>query len=312
MGDPIDDYLNQITGEVDPGTAPGADTVANSAGPGVSSSSTLQEVLAANGRVTSIVPLPQSEQDSLAAIMGGKTKEPVNRYWFENGRYVDVGTQTSSVYRGTALSSLKPQAQAKPTLTPPGSLDQTDPFYVVWDPEAGDYVKKPNPLFDPDAAATRKSLLAAQLANAQRLAAGGGGADNSLGYATLGWSRERAAQTDAITAARNAQLDAMKRETEAAAYKQFVEEQARTDARNRLTNTTQFTNNLLDTWANATPSAMIPGQQQFLGFEPGGPMEQLVRMGGGRYDPNLYRPAPVQLDPNAAWKQAQGLIGGSR
>lgn len=103
---------------------------------------------------------------------------------------------------------------------------------------------------------------------------------------------------------------AAKKETAAAAYKQFVEEQARTDARNRLTNTTQFTTNLLDTWAKAAPSAMLPGQQYFLGGEPGGLASRVAQMGGFGYDPNMARPQPYQIDPTVAAEWARKAMGG--
>lgn len=329
MGDPIDDYLDQIMGEGgdvgQPGNVVAAASVAD-----MGSATTLQQVLAANGQVTSITPLPQSEADSLAAIMGGMAKEPILRYFFGNGKYVDVGSQTSNVYRGTAVSALGNKAPKTPTFR---EDDQGN--LQMWDPETNRFVpapgmpkvntrspylpgqdetgyREPNPDWVAPGVSTNttEQFIVTRGRNGElrtepnpNYRAPAGAYRDPTAANRLAWEQQWEPQKFAME-------QAAKREAVAAAYKQFQEEQAAMDARNRLTNTVQFSSDLMKQWAAAAPQAMLPGQTQFLGGEPGGLASRIAQMGGFSYDPNLYRPQPIQLDPAEAWKQAQGMIVG--
>lgn len=330
MGDPIDDYLNQITGEGGTDTLPVGGTVTAAPGAESPSSSTLQDVLSANGTVTSIVPLPQSEQDSLAAIMGGASKEPVLRYWFENGRYVDVGSQTSNIYRGTAVTALGNKAPKTPS--PVSALD------IVPDPRTGQPIKYRDPvtgqLIDlPDKLApelyydvprstadpmsglnqewTEKGTYADTMKVGDTLYGlrkGGtqyqpiqtfpraAGADNATTWATLAQNQR---EFDWESGVKWPEM-----------VRQWQAEQEATERRQKLMNAVSLANNWTGNLLKAAPMAMTPGQTQFLSFEPGGPVEQLAKMSGSAYNAGLYKPTPIPFDQQAMWQQAVKAAAG--
>ena len=68
-------------------------------------------------------------------------------------------------------------------------------------------------------------------------------------------------------------------------------------------------NDMISQQLQAAPMAQIPGQTHFLGGEPGGLLQSILQGYGVNYNPDTYRAPIINIDPNAAWKKAQGMIG---
>ena len=59
----------------------------------------------------------------------------------------------------------------------------------------------------------------------------------------------------------------------------------------------------------AMPYAPVPGQEYFLGWEPGGVAENIARMSGRSYDPTKFRAPILSYSPGAIWDAAKGAMG---
>ncbi len=71
--------------------------------------------------------------------------------------------------------------------------------------------------------------------------------------------------------------------------------------------------NQMNSMAQNARYAVMPGQQYYMGYEPGGPTEQLYKLAGASYNPELYRAqgvsVPWNLPVQTASAATQGLQG---
>lgn len=184
--------------------------------------------------------------------------------------------RTSEARRGTA-----PQLPARTWEPFPSSGVPSAPHVAV--PQAG------------GAPMTEEEQMAALFEQyMQGALGGGGGADNSLGYAQLAWDKERAAVQDAqyaqslAQAAEQARLEREQRQREAAM------------AAGQLISQLQSQN-----WETGLPWVLPEGTQYAPGFEPGGPASRLAQMARTAYDaPRLAVSNPPSREDMERWLES--------
>lgn len=183
------------------------------------------------------------------------------------------------------------------------------------------YMPKQTAAVDPEDAALKRRLLAAQVASAERGPLGPQRAPQTaeeLEYDKLrneelsrklagtlepsDWDKANTLYTRGQAEAKTA-YDKSQDELERARLAQTLEMQRREAA-------TRAWSEMLNTRMKAASSALIPGQQYFLGYQPGGAAENIAKMWGNSYNPEVYRVPVVNYDENDAWRQAWDRMGG--
>lgn len=339
--DPVDSYLDAIlNGDADSGSSETPSATASAGTSGLNT--TWQDVIRVNGTVTSYTDLPQSEQASLAAVLGGPAKEPIRRYWFQNGKYVDVGVNTSAIYRGSALGTLnKSGVASKPVIITGG-----DKRKYEYDPTT----KETNLIEDIPGAGARTATWTNPNDGSQWIInSETGDPIKQLSGAIPGYvpgrgvpaprepkeyapqypnviTKGRAAyKTDPYTGAvekvydfpeeepTQAELDKEQRQ-----YDYWRERDKRSDEqkaadredamrRAKLTAAVDLSGSIGQQKARMLPYAVDPSWTSYPGFEAGGPVEQLYKMGGstGYTPPQIPR---YQYNPLDDWYAAQSAI----
>lgn len=110
---------------------------------------------------------------------------------------------------------------------------------------------------------------------------------------------------DLWTRAWNERQFEYKRNQDEIARHQFEQQQEMT----RRNNAWKAAMDMGDQQLRAAPMAAIPGQQYFLGFEPGGIAENIAKLSGRNYDANAFRAPIINFDQNEQWRKAWGIFG---
>ena len=180
--------------------------------------------------------------------------------------------QQSIAQQEANLAEKERQFNASKQIPPSGNYGETPFVPVIGADGQMAWVKDPN--YDPAAAALKRRLTEAQIASAERVNSG----------SPTEWGNLSARQAEQ-------------------AWREIWEPQQQ-----RMQMAQSIFGNLNNSFTQLLPYAARPGQEYRMGFEPGGPYQQLREGGGGSYDPNYGRIVRVQYSPqdmmNQAWQMA--------
>jgi hypothetical protein len=154
-------------------------------------------------------------------------------------------------------------------------------------PKVTQIFQQPQTLEDPDLAALKKQQLQAQIAATQRSNAGPQGPS---AWEQSWKERDFAYQQEQDLKAR--------------------EERAQTLAQQKKRDAWTMASDSLAGQLKATDIAAMPGQEYYLGHEPGGVSESIARKLGVAYNPEAWRIKTIPYDPEAEWQKAWARTNG--